>query len=196
MGAERGTLWASARPQAAAALMPSSTHPATDEPGSRNAILLRKPPDTRIERFLKTSAPCPSPTPRWAPRATERRQATRPNRLRGRLGAGPETFARAVEASGVGRSTKRDGPSSAGPMSPSRELPVPKRMPPPFRRPSAFIVSPVMSVMSGTFPDTDGGFSHDFFFFFFFFLRDDQSSGVFGTVTSSSRLSSSRKWLR
>ena len=28
------------------------THPATDEPGSRNVILLRKPSDERIGRFL------------------------------------------------------------------------------------------------------------------------------------------------
>ena len=47
-------------------------HPATNAPGSRNVKLLRKPSDARIGRFSSTiSAPCPSPTPRWAPRATE-----------------------------------------------------------------------------------------------------------------------------
>jgi hypothetical protein len=52
-------------------------HPATDEPDSRNVILLRKPPTRGSGASSTTSAPCPSPTPRWAPRATERRQATR-----------------------------------------------------------------------------------------------------------------------
>jgi hypothetical protein len=35
------------------------THPATDEPGRRNVILLRKPPDGRIGRFLDDQCSLP-----------------------------------------------------------------------------------------------------------------------------------------
>jgi hypothetical protein len=58
------------------------THSATDELGSRNVILLRKPPTRGSDASSTTSAPRPSPAPRWAPRATERSQATRADQLR------------------------------------------------------------------------------------------------------------------
>jgi hypothetical protein len=35
------------------------THPATNEPGSRNVIVLRKPSEARIERFLEDQRTLP-----------------------------------------------------------------------------------------------------------------------------------------
>ena len=98
------------------------THPATDEPGSTNVILLRKPSDERIGRFLDDQRSLPFSYPEVGATRDGAPPGYPVNQLRGWLGAGRETFARAVEASGVGRCAKRDGPSSAGPMSPSRRV--------------------------------------------------------------------------
>ena len=74
------------------------THPATDEPGSRNVILLRKPSDARIGCFLDD----PRSLPFSYPEVGATRDGAPPgyplNQLRGWLGAGPEPFARAAGA--------------------------------------------------------------------------------------------------
>jgi Domain of unknown function (DUF1990) len=74
------------------------THPATDEPGSRNVILLRKPPDARIGRFLDDQRSLPFSYPEVGASREEAPPGYLVNQLRGRLGTGLETYARAVEA--------------------------------------------------------------------------------------------------
>ena len=74
------------------------THPATNEPGSRNVILLRKPSDARIGRFLDDQRSLPFSYPEVGASRDGAPPGYPVNQLRGRLGAGPETFARAVEA--------------------------------------------------------------------------------------------------
>jgi uncharacterized protein (UPF0548 family) len=74
------------------------THPATDEPGRRNVILLRKPPEARIERFLEDQRSLPFSYPEVGASRDGAPPGYPLNQLRGRLGVGPETFARAVEA--------------------------------------------------------------------------------------------------
>ena len=74
------------------------THPATDEPGSRNVILLRKPSDARIGRFLDDRRSLPFSYPEVGASRDGAPPGYPVNQLRGRLGVGPETFARAVEA--------------------------------------------------------------------------------------------------
>ena len=74
------------------------THPATDEPGSRNVILLRKPPDARIGRFLDDQRSLPFSYPEVGASRVGAPPGYPVNQLRGRLGVGPVTFARAVEA--------------------------------------------------------------------------------------------------
>jgi uncharacterized protein (UPF0548 family) len=74
------------------------THPATDEPGSRNVILLRNPSDTRIGRFLDDQRSLPFSYPEVGASRDGAPPGYPLNQLRGRLGAGPEAFARAVEA--------------------------------------------------------------------------------------------------
>jgi uncharacterized protein (UPF0548 family) len=74
------------------------THPATDEPGSRNVILLRKPPDARIGRFLDDQRSLPFSYPEVGTSRDGAPLGYPVNQLRGRLGVGPEAFARAVEA--------------------------------------------------------------------------------------------------
>jgi hypothetical protein len=74
------------------------THPATNELGSRNVILLRKPSDARIERFLDDQRSLPFSYPEVGASRDGAPPGYPLNQLRGRLGAGPEAFARAVEA--------------------------------------------------------------------------------------------------
>ncbi len=74
------------------------THPATNEPGKRNVILLRKPPDARIGRFLDDQRSLPFSYPEVGASREGAPPGYPVNQLRGRLGVGPETFARAVEA--------------------------------------------------------------------------------------------------
>ena len=74
------------------------THPATDEPASRNVILLRKPSDARIGRFLDDQRSLPFSYPEVGASRDGAPPGYPLNQLRGRLGVGPETFARAVEA--------------------------------------------------------------------------------------------------
>ena len=75
-----------------------STHPATNEPGSRNVILLRKPSDARIGRFLDDQRSLPFSYPEVGASRDGAPPGYPVNQLRGRLGVGPEMFARAVEA--------------------------------------------------------------------------------------------------
>jgi uncharacterized protein (UPF0548 family) len=74
------------------------THPATNEPGKRNVILLRKPSDARIGRFLDDQRSLPFSYPEVGASREGAPPGYPVNQLRGRLGVGPETFARAVEA--------------------------------------------------------------------------------------------------
>jgi hypothetical protein len=74
------------------------THPATNEPGSRNVIVLRKPSDARIGRFLDDQRSLPFSYPEVGATRDGAPPGYPLNQLRGRLGAGPEMFARAVEA--------------------------------------------------------------------------------------------------
>jgi uncharacterized protein (UPF0548 family) len=74
------------------------THSATDEPDSRNVILLRKPSDARIGRFLDDQRSLPFSYPEVGASRDGAPPGYPVNQLRGRLGVGPETFARAVEA--------------------------------------------------------------------------------------------------
>ena len=74
------------------------THPATYELGSRNVILLRKPPDARIGRFLDDQRSLPFSYPEVGASRVGAPPGYPVNQLRGWLGMGPETFARAVEA--------------------------------------------------------------------------------------------------
>ena len=74
------------------------THSATDEPGKRNVILLRKPPDARIGRFLDDQRSLPFSYPEVGASRDGAPPGYPVNQLRGRSGVGPETFARAVEA--------------------------------------------------------------------------------------------------
>lgn len=73
-------------------------HPATDEPGSRNVILLRKPPNARIGRFLDDQRSLPFSYPEVGASRDGAPPGYPVNHLRGRLGVGPEAFARAAEA--------------------------------------------------------------------------------------------------
>jgi uncharacterized protein (UPF0548 family) len=74
------------------------THPATNEPGRRNVILLRKPSEVRIGRFLDDQRSLPFSYPEVGASREGAPPGYPVNQLRGRLGVGPETFARAVEA--------------------------------------------------------------------------------------------------
>jgi uncharacterized protein (UPF0548 family) len=74
------------------------THLATNELGSRNVIVLRKPHDARIERFLDDQRSLPFSYPEVGASRDGAPPGYPLNQLRGRLGAGPEAFARAVEA--------------------------------------------------------------------------------------------------
>jgi uncharacterized protein (UPF0548 family) len=74
------------------------THPATNEPGNRNVILLRKPSDARIGRFLDDQRSLPFSYPEVGASRDGAPPGYQVNQLRGRLGVGLETFARAVEA--------------------------------------------------------------------------------------------------
>jgi uncharacterized protein (UPF0548 family) len=74
------------------------THPATNELGSRNVILLRKPSEARIERFLDDQRSLPFSYPEVGASRDGAPPGYPVNQLRGRLGVGPEAFARAVEA--------------------------------------------------------------------------------------------------
>ena len=74
------------------------THPATNAPGSRNVILLRKPHDARIGRFLDDQRSLPFSYPEVGASREGAPPGYPVNQLRGRLGVGTETFARAVEA--------------------------------------------------------------------------------------------------
>ncbi len=61
-------------------------------------ILLRKPSDARIGRFLHNQRSLPFSYPEVGASRDGASPGYPVNQLRGRLGAGPETFARAVEA--------------------------------------------------------------------------------------------------
>jgi uncharacterized protein (UPF0548 family) len=61
-------------------------------------ILLRKPPDARIGRFLDDQRSLPFSYPEVGASREGAPPGYPVNQLRGRLGVGPETFARAVEA--------------------------------------------------------------------------------------------------
>ena len=74
------------------------THPATDEPGSTNVILLRKPPDARIGRFLDDQRSLSFSYPEVGVSREGAPPGYPLNHHRGRLGTGHETFARAVGA--------------------------------------------------------------------------------------------------
>jgi hypothetical protein len=74
------------------------THPTTNEPGSRNVILLRNPSDARIGRFLDDQRSLAFSYPEVGASRDGAPPGYPVNQLRGRLGTGPETFARAVEA--------------------------------------------------------------------------------------------------
>jgi len=74
------------------------THPATDEPVRRNVILLRKPSEARIGRFLDDQRSLPFSYPEVGASRVRAPPGYPLNQLRGRLGVGPEAFARAVEA--------------------------------------------------------------------------------------------------
>jgi hypothetical protein len=74
------------------------THPATDAPGSRNVILLRKPSDARIGRFLDDQRSLPFSYPEVGASRDGAPPGYPVIQLRGRLGVGLETYARAVEA--------------------------------------------------------------------------------------------------
>jgi hypothetical protein len=74
------------------------THPATNEPGSRNVILFRKLSDARIGRFLDDQRSLPFSYPEVGSSRDGAPPGYPINQLRGPLGAGRETFARAVEA--------------------------------------------------------------------------------------------------
>jgi uncharacterized protein (UPF0548 family) len=73
-------------------------HPATNEPGSKNVLLLRKPSNARIGRFLDEQRSLPFSYPEVGASRDGAPPGYPVNQLRGPLGAGPETFARAVEA--------------------------------------------------------------------------------------------------
>jgi uncharacterized protein (UPF0548 family) len=73
-------------------------HPATNEPGKRNVILLRKPPDARIGRFLDDQRSLPFSYPEVGASREGAPPGYPLNHHRERLGVGPQTFARAVEA--------------------------------------------------------------------------------------------------
>jgi Domain of unknown function (DUF1990) len=74
------------------------THPATNAPGSRNVILLRKRSDARIGRFLDDQRSLPFSYPEVGATRDGAPPGYPVNQLRGRLGVGPQTFAGAVEA--------------------------------------------------------------------------------------------------
>jgi hypothetical protein len=74
------------------------THPATNAPGSRNVIVLRKPSDARIGRFLDDQRSLPFSYPEVGASREGAPPGYPVNQLRERLGVGPQTFARAVEA--------------------------------------------------------------------------------------------------
>ena len=61
-------------------------------------ILLRKPPDARIGRFLDDQRSLPFSYPEVGTSRDGAPPGYPLNQLRGRLGVGPEAFARAVEA--------------------------------------------------------------------------------------------------
>ena len=61
-------------------------------------ILLRKPPDARIGRFLDDQRSLPFSYPEVGTSREGAPPGYPLNQLRGRLGVGPEAFARAVEA--------------------------------------------------------------------------------------------------
>ena len=64
------------------------THPATNEPGSRNVILLRKPSDARIGRFLDDQRSLPFSYPEVGASRDGAPPGYPVNQLRGWLGAG------------------------------------------------------------------------------------------------------------
>jgi uncharacterized protein (UPF0548 family) len=75
-----------------------STHPAINEPGSRNVIVLRKPSDARTGRFLDDQRSLSFSYPEVGASRDGAPPGYPVNQLRGRLGAGLETHMRAVEA--------------------------------------------------------------------------------------------------
>jgi uncharacterized protein (UPF0548 family) len=64
----------------------------------RDLILLREPSDAKINRFLDGQRSLPFSYPEVGASSREAPPGYRVNHLRGRLGAGPETFAQAVLA--------------------------------------------------------------------------------------------------
>ena len=69
-----------------------STHPATDDPGSRNVILLRKPSDARIGRFLDDQCSLPFSYSEVGASRDGAPPGYPVNQLQGRLGAGSYLF--------------------------------------------------------------------------------------------------------
>ena len=78
------------------AILPA--HPATNEPGNRNVILLRKPSDARIGRFLDDQRSLSFSYPEVGASREGAPPGYPLNHHRGPLGTGHETFARAVGA--------------------------------------------------------------------------------------------------
>jgi hypothetical protein len=118
------------------------THPATDEPGSRNVILLRKRSDARIGRFLDDQRSLPFSYPEVFAFARPAHPLAR---------EGPP-FVQLVQ--------RRFAAASRRAMAAAHHstFQFPRGCRTPFRKPLQFIVIAVMSVMSGTFPDTNGVF--------------------------------------
>jgi hypothetical protein len=81
-------------------------------------IVLRKPSEKRIERFLDDQRSLPFPTLRWEPRKKECRQATLSTTSMD--GWGPDTRRSHAPSkpSEDGRCTGRDGPNFVGPRLP------------------------------------------------------------------------------
>jgi uncharacterized protein (UPF0548 family) len=85
-------------------------------------ILLRKPSEARIGHFLDDQRSLPFSYPEVGASRDGAPPGYPVNQLRGRLGAGPETFARAVEALRRWRMYETGGTKLCWPDAPSRRV--------------------------------------------------------------------------